>query len=358
MTLRPRALVIGKFVPPHAGHHHIIDQSLELFGDVDVIVCDLPGQRPEAELRRRWLAEIHPRARVHVVPDICGWHGEQPCPLSCSQSWADHLRDLGFAPWRAVVGSEPYVVPFAAALGAEPVDPERTVQPISGTAIREDLATNWGYLHPTVRAGLTRRVVVLGAESTGTTTLASDLAASLRVPWVPEFGREYSDRLAREHGSIWEVVWESAHFDEIARRQIELETELTRAWVDDATASRPGELGPLIVCDTDVLATAVWHKRYCSELRDDLIALARDHPPLLYVLTTPEGVPFEQDGLRDGEHVRDEMTTWFREVLEGQAVPWMDATGSRPDRVRAVMTELESVVAARPLLRASVPESR
>lgn len=353
MSVQRAALVIGKFLPPHAGHHHVIDHALEAFGDVDVIVCDLPGQRPTAEERRRWLAEIHPGARVSVVPDICGWHGGRACPLSCSSNWADHLRDIGFTPWRAVVGSEPYVLPFAAALGAEPVlvDPDRLAQPVSGTALREDLAASWGYLHPVVRAGLTRRVVVLGAESTGTTTLARDLAARLGVPWVPEYGREYSAHLARAQGSIWDVTWESAHFDEIADRQPELEEEVTRSWVANADQSRPGELGPLIVCDTDLLATAVWHKRYCGDLRDDLIERACDRPALVYVLTTPEGVPFEQDGLRDGEHLRDEMTTWFRGVLEERRLPWVEVAGSRTERLDVAMRELATRAAAAPLLR-------
>ena len=92
-----------------------------------------------------------------------------------------------------------------------------------------------------------RRVVVIGAESTGTTTLAEALTAHLGLPTVPEFGREWSQ--VRPGG--FEAPWHTAEFDLIAREQARLE--------DDAAARTPV---PLLVCDTDVLATAVWHERY------------------------------------------------------------------------------------------------
>ncbi|NEE33240.1 AAA family ATPase, partial [Streptomyces sp. SID7982] len=75
----------------------------------------------------------------------------------------------------------------------------------SGTAVRKDPVGCWDFLQPPVRAALARRVVILGAESTGTTTLARALAAHYRARggvwartgYVAEYGREYSeDKLA------------------------------------------------------------------------------------------------------------------------------------------------------------------
>ena len=43
--------------------------------------------------------------------------------------------------------------------------------------------------------------------------------------------------------------------------------------------------------------------------------------PALYLLTDHEGVPFEDDGLRDGEHLRAWMTGRFRAELAGCGVP-------------------------------------
>ena len=161
-----------------------------------------------------------------------------------------------------------------------------------------------------------RRIVVLGSESTGSTTLAADLADHLGVPWVPEYLREYADRRAAESGSIWDIRWTSADFDAVADGQDDLEA-----------AAPPTEL---LVCDNDVLAVAVWHLRYLGQPAPHL--LARVRPPALYVLTTPEGVPFVQDGLRDGEHVREPMTDWFRAALAAQPAPWIEAVADRHGR--------------------------
>jgi len=170
------------------------------------------------------------------------------------------------------------------------------------------------------------RVVVLGSESTGSTTLAQDLSERLGVAWVPEFLRGYADDKATEVGSIWDIAWTPADFDAVADGQMALEAEAV------ATARRHGQ--DLVVCDNDVLAVAVWHLRYLGT--DSPTLAARAEPPVLYVLTTPDGVPFVQDGLRDGEHVREPMTQWFREALATQPAPWIEVVGDREARVDQV----------------------
>ena len=176
------------------------------------------------------------------------------------------------------------------------------------------------------------RVVVLGSESTGSTTLAQDLSERLGVTWVPEYLREYADEKAAEAGSIWAIAWTSADFAAVADGQVGLEADAV------ATARRRGD--DLVVCDNDVLAVAVWHLRYLG-VEAPAIA-ARAEPPALYVLTTPEGVPFVQDGLRDGEHLRGPMTDWFRDALAAQPAPWIDAVSDRKDRVDQVVAWLDT----------------
>ena len=176
------------------------------------------------------------------------------------------------------------------------------------------------------------RVVVLGSESTGSTTLAQDLSERLGVIWVPEFLREYADEKAAEAGSIWDIAWTPTDFDAVADGQEAMETTAI------ADAREHGQ--DLVVCDNDVLAVAVWHLRYLGTASPAIAARAQ--PPALYVLTTPDGVPFVQDGLRDGEHVRGPMTEWFREALRAQAAPWIEAVSARRARVDQVVAWLSA----------------
>ncbi len=96
---------------------------------------------------------------------------------------------------------------------------------------------------------------------------------------------------------------------------------------------------PWLVADTDPLATTVWHERYVGTRSPAVEGLARSRPPHLYVLTSDD-VPFVQDGLRDGEHLRPWMTGRFREVLAGQDAPWLEVRGSVPERLDAVLARL------------------
>ncbi|MEO7446978.1 MAG: AAA family ATPase, partial [Humibacillus sp.] len=228
--------------------------------------------------------------------------------------------------------SDAYGEEMARRLGATwvEVDPGRASTPISGTAVRADVAGSWWALPSPVRAWFTRRVVVLGAESTGTTTLADALGAHYATTVVPEFGREWT--LRRPGG--FTVAWHTAEFDLVAREQAARE--------DAAAAAAPR---PLLVCDTDAFATTLWHERYVGSSSPTVRALADARPtPALYVLTGDE-IPFVQDGMRDGEHVRAGMQARLREELAVRGVPWVEVRGSHEARLAAATAAVDEVVA-------------
>ncbi len=101
---------------------------------------------------------------------------------------------------------------------------------------------------------------------------------------------------------------------------------------------------PLLVCDTDVLATALWHERYTGEPAPRILDRAAAHRPLLYVLTGDE-LPFVQDGMRDGEHIRAAMQDRFRQVLAARPVPWIEVRGSREERLDRTAAAVEEALA-------------
>ena len=56
-------------------------------------------------------------------------------------------------------------------------------------------------------------------------------------------------------------------------------------------------------------------------------------PRALYLLADVAGVPFEQDGIRDGEHYREAMQQWFVDELTGRDLPWALVTGTAEERL-------------------------
>ncbi len=185
------------------------------------------------------------------------------------------------------------------------------------------------------------RVVLVGAESTGKTTLADDLCAALRARggafagtrWVREYGREYTyEKLAREagpRGRMEDLVWTTADFVAIARAQNALEAEAS------ATS------GPALVCDTDTLATAIWHERYLGARSPEVEALELAGPSL-YLLTHHDDVAFAADEIRDGEHLRAWMTERFVARLAERGFPWRFVRGTREPRVGAALEALDA----------------
>ena len=183
--------------------------------------------------------------------------------------------------------------------------------------MRQDPYAHWEFLEPPVRGWFAKRVCVLGAESTGTTTLAQGLAEQLHTAWVEEYGREYSEvKLAKN-----DPEWRTDEFTRIAEEQTRRE---------EAAARRADRV---LICDTNAFATILWHRRYMGSHSPAVQEIARRGRCDLYLLTGDD-IPFVQDGLRDGEHIRHQMHGWFEEALAAQATPWRVLRGSHRKRMR------------------------
>lgn len=332
VTRYAHGLVIGKFYPLHAGHLNLVRTGLARCERLTVQVLGSSRESVPVETRAAWLRAELPGAHVVTAVD------DTPVDYADPRAWDAHvalMRSLLDAPVDAVLTSDAYGVELARRLGADwlRVDPGRVAVPVSGRAVRADPGRHWWALPAPVRAWFARRVVVLGAESTGTTTLAADLAHHHGLEPVPEFGREWS--VERPGGP--DAPWHTAEFDLVAREQARRE--------DVAAATTPL---PLVVGDTDVLATTLWHERYTGARSPSVEALAAGRVPDLYLLTGDE-IPFVQDGLRDGEHVRHAMQDRFREVLAEQAqaggAPWHELRGTRAERLEAAVALVAPLLA-------------
>ncbi|MFD7788413.1 AAA family ATPase [Streptomyces nojiriensis] len=359
MRRHGHGLVLGKFYPPHAGHHHLVRTAQDQCERLTVLVCAASVESVPLADRVAWMREAHPGAEVvGAVDDI-------PVDLHDPEIWEAHMAVFrGAVPGRvdAVFTSEEYGSELARRFGAEEVlvDRERTLFPVSGTAVRKDPAGSWEFLGPAVRAALTRRVVVLGAESTGTTTLSRALADHYRrrggvwakTGWVAEYGRRYSEeklaaaRAADPAASWADVSFASQEFPIIARRQD----------ADEEQAARLGS--PVLFCDTDSFATAIWHERYLGGRNAEVERIADLTRRDLYLLTDHADVPFEDDGLRDGEHLRPWMTERFRAELERTGRRFLVVRGDRAARLEVAVRAVDALLAEGWHFTDPLPENR
>lgn len=318
-----RGLVVGKFYPPHRGHKYLIDTAKAQCEELVVILCWKRSETIPGYLRASWLKRIHPDVHIKVIED-------NKLADDDSEGWAKSTLDiLGYVP-DVVFTSESYGDPYASFLGSTHVlvDKDRTFIPISATIVRKDPLAASEFLEPPVRAYFSRRVAIVGAESTGTTTLSRALAEHYKTSWVPEYGRMYSEGKV---SAGKEAAWRSEEFMTIAKAQAALEDSL-------AESSRG-----LVICDTDPFATSVWHERYMGSELPELEKLALSRQYDLYIVTGDE-IPFVQDGLRDGEHIRHGMHQRFIQKLEQNHKKFIVVTGTPEERLKQAVAAIDQIL--------------
>lgn len=310
-------LIIGKFHPFHRGHSHLISTAEARCDRVTAIVC---GRRSDAvipEQRAQWIRAVHPDVEVLVIDeDVVNLVDDD------SEGWAK-ATELALNGERAdvVFTSEDYGDAYAGFLGCQHVlvDRDRSTVPISGSEIRSNPLAHLDCLEPAVRAHYVLRVCLLGAESTGKTTLAAALAEAYGTVWVPEYGHLYQ-ALTREDPN---GEWSSDEFIKIARMQ---------RWLEDFQASQAKRV---LFCDTDIFTTGLWHEAFVGtpppEEVDRLAAASRYG---LFVLCSDD-IPFRQDTyfLREEGPRRHWMQQRYGERLESGSAPWVRVGGPLAARI-------------------------
>jgi HTH-type transcriptional repressor of NAD biosynthesis genes len=317
-----RGLVVGKFLPPHLGHKYLIESAASQCDQLTVMVCDRPEYGIPINVRTGWLSAIHPEVEVISIRDTLDDND--------SRGWAAAtIARLGYRP-DVVFSSENYGPGYAGHMGSRHVmvDKARHTVPISGTEVRADPWAAWQYLHEIVRAYFVRRVCVVGAESSGTTTLTKALAEHYHTTWVPEYGRTYTieqqARLAREG-------WKTDDFVQIACEQNRQEDEAARA------------ANKLLFCDTDSFATSIWHERYMKRRSPEVEAVAAGRKYALYLLTDTH-IPFEDDGTRDGKAYREWMQDRFEEKLRFWSKPYVMIKGTPEERLQQAVGLIDQII--------------
>jgi HTH-type transcriptional repressor of NAD biosynthesis genes len=283
------SLVLGKFMPLHAGHVHVVREAAARSDKVHVVVCHHPGQ-PIPGAARLAAARLEfsgvPGVAVHELRDDGMPQSDRECGTldEFYSLWVPPVLALT-GPLDAVFTSEPYGPDFARYLGAEhvEVDRGRSAFPVSGTAIRMDPAANWDMLAAPMRAPLVRRVAIMGTESCGKSTLTERLAGHYGTRYVEEWGRVVYERNGGRVGI--------EDFVPIAQGRQELEDRalpISRA---------------VLFCDTEDITTYLFSRMYCpGEWRQSEAwferAIAEKPPYDLYILLSPD-CPAVQDGTRN-----------------------------------------------------------
>ena len=165
------------------------------------------------------------------------------------------------------------------------------------------------------------RVAIVGAASSGKSTLAEALALRYRTLWVPEYLREFVDTEGRVP-----AAGDQFHIASTQRDR------------EDAAALRANEY---LFCDTTPLMTAVYSRQYFGGIDAQLAPLADSHPRdyALTLLTAPD-IPWVDDIQRESKEVCAIIHAMLLDELAARGIPYLLVSGDPEQRLAQVERHL------------------
>lgn len=168
-----------------------------------------------------------------------------------------------------------------------------------------------------------KRILILGPESTGKSTLAEDLANHFGEPWVPEYAREYLEKINRSY--------EFEDLLEIGKGQMKLEDQMAE------------KAKKLLFCDTDLRVIHIWSEHRFGKtdpwVLEEIVRRKYD-----LILLTDTDLPWSPDPLR--EHPEPEMRAYFfnkyLNLAKESGFPSEIIQGERLDRLSQAVGAINS----------------
>lgn len=315
-----RGLTLGKFAPLHRGHQHLIETALAEVDELVAIVYDAPETtRIPLSVRAGWLRALYPQLRVVEAWDGPTAVGDTPEIRRAHERYVvERLKIRGVTHFYS---SEFYGSHMSRALGAvdRRVDPARAAVPVSGSAVRADPYAWRALVHPLVYRDMVLNVALLGAPSTGKTTLAARLAELHGTVWMPEYGREYWERHQVDRRlSMGQLV-------ELAEGHLEREERLL------AEANR------YLFTDTSAITTAMFSLAYHGALAPRLAELARNAQSRYdLVVVCDSDIPYDDTWDRSGDADRQVFQKQILADLRERRLPFLLVSGDVEARARRV----------------------
>ena len=169
-----------------------------------------------------------------------------------------------------------------------------------------------------------QKIVIIGGESTGKSTLSAQLAAHYQTDWVPEFARHYLEKL--------KTPYTQTDLLAIAKGQVKSEIELMK------TANK------YLFCDTDLYVMQVWSEHKYQTCDTWILNQIAQQQADAYILTSPD-MPWEPDPQREHPEPkwREYFFNWYKKIVEKSALPFTIVSGNEEMRLQQAIDFIENM---------------
>lgn len=318
----------GSFDPLHIGHIHDMIRAASMCEELYVMISWCEGRESTSkELRYRWIynnVKHLPNVKIIMIEDKAVSKEEYNTDFYWEKGAQDIKNTIGKPIDAVFCGSDYYGTNRFESLycpESEVIYFDRAEVPISSTELRFDVYENWQYIPPICRPHYVKRILVVGGESTGKSTLVQNLAIAYNTNFVREIGRDTCEIAGGE---------EYMNQDDLIENLLRQRTEEIKAVQYS---------NKLLFIDTDALTTKFYSRfllesakeqKECDDLADAITNINRFD----MVLFLEPTVEFVQDGTRNEEIAADRVkySDQIKALFREKEIPFHIVDGDYLDR--------------------------
>lgn len=176
-----------------------------------------------------------------------------------------------------------------------------------------------------------KKIVIIGPESTGKSTLGEQLSAHYQTQWVKEYARGY----LLEHGTNYT-------FDDlltIAKGQLKLEDA---AFTQLLHTQHPPTA---LIIDTNMYVMKVWCEFVFNKCHHWILNKIVSQQYDLYLLCNTD-LPWVKDELREYPDLvtREKLYHHYKDIMINQNVPWADISGGYTERLQKAIAAIDAII--------------
>jgi NadR type nicotinamide-nucleotide adenylyltransferase len=179
-----------------------------------------------------------------------------------------------------------------------------------------------------------KKIVLIGPESTGKSTLCRQLAAHYNTVWVEEYARAYLLKNGTDY--TYETLLD------IAKGQVENEELGIR---NSANKSEIDNLNSKIFIDTDMYVMKVWCEFVFEKCHHWILNRIAERKYDLYLLCNID-LPWVKDELREYPDLvrRQKLYCHYKDILVNQNLPWVDISGDYDERLEKAIKAVDNLL--------------
>ena len=186
---------------------------------------------------------------------------------------------------------------------------------------------------------MVKKIVVIGPESTGKSTLCKQLAAHYHTIWVEEYAREYL--LKNGNNYTFENLLDIAKGQIAGEELLIARCPLTESDSGEQLATGNGQL---LFIDTNMYVMKVWCEFVFEKCHHWILNRIAERKYDLYLLCNTD-LPWVKDELREYPDLisRQKLYHHYKDIMINQNVPWVDISGSYKERLEKAIAAVQDV---------------